>query len=114
MVTNEPIPTWRSNRLLGENGLMGIEVPAEYGGAGMDPIAYVLAAICVVLTVVGFGWFQHAAGGYGGTKEKVIGISILLISVALFLYRRIVQDGEKPHWREDTPEVPEQAPATAT
>ena len=23
-------------RLLGENGLMGIEVPAEYGGAGMD------------------------------------------------------------------------------
>ena len=28
-------------RLLGENGLMGIEVPAEYGGAGMDPIAYV-------------------------------------------------------------------------
>ncbi len=32
-------------KLLGENGLMGIEVPAEYGGAGMDPIAYVLAMI---------------------------------------------------------------------
>ncbi len=32
-------------RLLGENGLMGIEVPAEYGGAGMDSIAYVLAMI---------------------------------------------------------------------
>ncbi len=32
-------------RLLGENGLMGIEVPTEYGGAGMDPIAYVLAII---------------------------------------------------------------------
>ena len=32
-------------RLLGENGLMGIEVPVEYGGAGMDPIAYVLAMI---------------------------------------------------------------------
>jgi alkylation response protein AidB-like acyl-CoA dehydrogenase len=32
-------------RLLGENGLMGIEVPAEYGGAGMDPIAYALAMI---------------------------------------------------------------------
>src|SRR5690606_7888239 len=25
-------------RLLGENGLLGIEVPAEYGGAGMDPV----------------------------------------------------------------------------
>ena len=32
-------------RLLGENGLMGIEVPVEYGGAGMDPISYVLAMV---------------------------------------------------------------------
>ena len=32
-------------RLLGENGLMGIEVPHEYGGAGLDAIAYVLAMI---------------------------------------------------------------------
>ena len=32
-------------RLLGENGLMGIEVPEAYGGAGMDPIAYVLAMV---------------------------------------------------------------------
>ncbi|WP_311238774.1 MULTISPECIES: acyl-CoA dehydrogenase family protein [unclassified Xanthomonas] len=32
-------------RLLGENGLMGIEVPVEYGGAGMDPISYALAMI---------------------------------------------------------------------
>jgi len=30
-------------RVLGENGLMGIEVPAEYGGAGMDSIGYTLA-----------------------------------------------------------------------
>ncbi|WP_370465105.1 acyl-CoA dehydrogenase family protein [Luteimonas terricola] len=32
-------------RLLGANGLMGIEVPTEYGGADMDPVAYVLAMI---------------------------------------------------------------------
>jgi len=32
-------------RLLGQNGLMGIEVPEAYGGAGMDPISYVLAMI---------------------------------------------------------------------
>ena len=32
-------------RLLGENGLMGIEVPEAYGGAGMDPISYVLEMI---------------------------------------------------------------------
>ena len=32
-------------RLLGENGLMGIEVPAEYGGADMDAVGYALAMI---------------------------------------------------------------------
>jgi alkylation response protein AidB-like acyl-CoA dehydrogenase len=32
-------------QLLGENGLMGIETPEEYGGAGMDAQAYVLAMI---------------------------------------------------------------------
>ncbi|HET6587462.1 MAG TPA: acyl-CoA dehydrogenase family protein [Oleiagrimonas sp.] len=30
---------------MGKLGLMGIEVPAEYGGAGMDPISYALAMI---------------------------------------------------------------------
>lgn len=32
-------------QLLGQNGLMGIEVPEAYGGAGMDPTSYVLAMI---------------------------------------------------------------------
>lgn len=32
-------------QLLGQNGLMGIEVPEQYGGSGMDPISYVLAMI---------------------------------------------------------------------
>jgi len=30
---------------MGQLGLMGIEVPHEYGGAGMDPVAYALAMI---------------------------------------------------------------------
>ena len=28
---------------MGEMGFMGIEIPEEYGGAGMDTMAYVLA-----------------------------------------------------------------------
>lgn len=32
-------------REMGQLGLMAIEVPEEYGGAGMDPIAYALAVI---------------------------------------------------------------------
>ena len=75
-------------------------------GTGWTPIAGILAVWCLVLTIVGFGWFQNAAGGYGGTKEKVIGIAVLAIGLLLFFVRRIVQDGERPHWREDTPDVP--------
>jgi hypothetical protein len=64
-----------------------------------------------VLTVVGFGWFQIAAGGYGtGAKAKVVGIASLVLGLLLFLFRRIVQDREKPHWREDTPLVPGDVP----
>ena len=28
---------------MGEMGLMGIAIPDEYGGSGMDPLAYALA-----------------------------------------------------------------------
>ena len=71
------------------------------------PIAGILAVWCAILTIVGFGWMQVASGGYGETKEKIIGILVLLIAIALFLFRRIVQDGERPHWREDTPTMPD-------
>jgi amino acid transporter len=73
------------------------------------PIAWVLAAFCAVVTVVGFGWFQIAAGGYGGTKEKVIGVAVLVTGLLLFFFRRIVQDKEAPHWREETPRTPAEA-----
>ena len=72
------------------------------------PIAVVLAAAFAVFSVVGIGWFQIAGGGavYGGTKEKIIGFCVLAASLLLFLFRRIVQDKEKPHWREETPTMP--------
>jgi hypothetical protein len=37
---------------------------------------------------------------------------VLLISVLLFLFRRIVQDGEAPHWREEPPRTPVEAAAS--
>ena len=42
--------------------------------------------------MIGVGWFQTSAGGYGGTKEKVIGFSVLGISILLFFFRGLVQD----------------------
>jgi len=84
-------------------------------GRGWLVIAGVLAAICLVLTVVGFGWFQIAAGGYGtGAKAKVVGIASLVLGLVLFLFRRIVQEHEAPHWREDTPTLPPGHPAAPT
>lgn len=71
------------------------------------PIAGVLAVITFVFMIVGVGWFQTAAGGYGGTTEKIIGFGVLVLALVLFLVRRIVQDGQRPHWREETPTVPD-------
>jgi amino acid transporter len=79
------------------------------------PIAVVLFFAFALFSVVGIGWFQTAGGGavYGGTKSKIIGFSVLAISLLLFLFRRMVQDREKPHWREDTPTMPDDEPAPA-
>jgi amino acid transporter len=77
------------------------------------PIAVTLFAFYALLSVVGIGWFQTAGGGLviGGNKEKVIGFSVLAASLVLFLFRRIVQDREPPHWREETPTMPDEEPA---
>jgi amino acid transporter len=77
------------------------------------PIAGVLFALFAFFSVVGIGWFQIAGGGfvYGGTKNKIIGFGVLAISLLLFLFRRIVQDKERPHWREETPRLPDEVPA---
>jgi amino acid transporter len=86
-----------------------IKLPAYWSG-----IAAVLCAAFIVFSVVGVGWFQIAAGGYGkGAIVKIIGFAVLGVSLLLFLYRRIVQDGEAPHWREDAPTMPEDAEAHA-
>jgi hypothetical protein len=36
---------------------------------------------------------------------------VLAIGLPLFFVRRIVQDREMPHWREETPTMPDQATA---
>jgi amino acid transporter len=73
-------------------------------------VAAVLTAAYTVFEVVGVGWFQIAGAGgvYGGTKEKLIGFGVLVISLVLFLFRRVVQDKETPHWREETPTMPDE------
>ena len=65
-------------RLLGESGLMGIEVPAEYGGAGMDPVAYVLAVVEIAagdaahstIMSVNNSLFCNAVLSHGSEEQK--------------------------------------------
>jgi alkylation response protein AidB-like acyl-CoA dehydrogenase len=65
-------------RKLGEMGLMGISVPTEYGGAGMDNVTYVLALIeisrgcasCGVITSVNNSLYGHPVKTYGTDEQK--------------------------------------------
>jgi amino acid transporter len=88
--------------------------PIKLGGI-WTPIAGLLSLWCLLLTIVGFGWFHVAGGGYSsggnGAKEKLIGVGVLVIGVLLFFFRRVVQDKEKIHWREDVPSMPDERQA---
>jgi alkylation response protein AidB-like acyl-CoA dehydrogenase len=63
---------------MGELGLMGIEVPEEYGGAGMDTLAYVLAeeeiaradGAHAVIMSVNNSLFCHGILAFGTEEQK--------------------------------------------
>lgn len=69
------------------------------------PIAGVLAAANALFIFVGVTdpGLTYAAE----TKHVLIGLGVLLVSVLLWLFRKIVQDGETPRLREETPAIPE-------
>jgi amino acid transporter len=68
------------------------------------PIAAVLAAANALFIIVGAS--NGSLTGYGSTKELWIGIGVLLFSIVLFLFRRIVQDKAPVRFREETPTEP--------
>ncbi len=70
-------------------------------------MAGVLAVFNAVILVVGAG--APKLNGYGTWTDFAIGVGILVASVLLFFYRRIVQDKEKVHWSETPPTMPEGA-----
>ena len=84
---NEIAPSYRENgtgefpkkilKKMGELGLMGIPIPEEYGGAGMDFISYIIAIneISKVSATVGVILSVHTSVGtnpivYFGTEEQ--------------------------------------------
>jgi amino acid transporter len=75
-------------------------------GAIWLPIAAVLCVLNAVFLFVGA--LAPKLNGYGTWTDFAIGIGVLVGSLILFFYRRIVQDGESVHWSEPTPDVPDQ------
>jgi amino acid transporter len=73
---------------------------------------FVLVAAFLILLntfLVYVGVTSSSLTGYGGTKETLIGVGVLLFSLVLFAYRRKVQDRAPLGLREPTPSVPEEA-----
>ena len=68
-------------------------------------IAGLLLLYAIAILVVGAG--APKLNGYGTWTDFFIGVGILAASVLLFFFRRIVEDKEKVHWKEETPTMPE-------
>jgi amino acid transporter len=78
-------------------------------GRGWVAIAIALAAFNGVLIVV--GGTSPGTAGYGGLKDGLIGLAILLSSLVLFVIRRRVQDRVPLRLREVVPATPAEAAA---
>lgn len=75
-------------------------------------IAGILAAIDTVVLVVGA--LSAEITGYGGTRELIIGVLVLSISVVLYFYRQVVQEGKRFQWRHTTEHPQEFASESTT
>lgn len=75
------------------------------------PLAVVIALFN--LGVIAVGITNPSLLGYGGARESITAICILLLSVALYVYRRVVQDKQPMEWRTHAPSMPEPDDAAA-
>jgi amino acid transporter len=67
-------------------------------------IAAVLAVFNAVL--IGFGIANPSLTGYGNSTDMYIGVGVLVGSVLLFFFRRLVQDRARITFREQVPDMP--------
>lgn len=60
-----------------------------------------IAGACIALNlfVITIGVMHPELAGYGGHRQTLIGVGIILIGVVLYIYRQVVQDKTKVQWR---------------
>jgi len=74
----------------------------------VGPAWLVIAAVLVVFNsvLIIFGVTNPTLTGYGTWTDMFIGVGVLVASVLLFFYRRIVQDKAQVTFREEVPDMP--------
>lgn len=71
-------------------------------------LALVIGTVDLIIAI--FGLSHPSLAGYGGLKETLISLALLLVCLPLFLFRRMWQDRGAPfQWREHTPRLPTDA-----
>lgn len=70
------------------------------------PVAGVIVLLNVFVLAIGVS--HPGLAGYGSFTDTAIGLGILLLSVLLFIYRRVVQDRERIQWRIPAPSAPDE------
>jgi len=67
-------------------------------------IAVLLIAANLVFVI--FGVTNPDITGYGTYFDLLVGVGVLLVSVLLYIFRRVVQDRQSITLREEAPSVP--------
>ena len=80
-------------------------------GAPWLAVAGFLCLLNLAFVIIGGG--APKLNGYGTWTDFAIGVGILAGSILLFVFRRVVQDREPLHFREQTPTMPEEETAGA-
>jgi amino acid transporter len=80
-------------------------------GRGWIPVVVVLVAFNTFIIVVGV--LNPELLGYGDIRDTLVAVAILLLSVLLYIYRRVVQDKIPMVWRLPSPTMPEGEDAIA-
>ncbi|WP_281155363.1 APC family permease [Streptomyces sp. HYC2] len=80
-------------------------------GRAWIPVVAGLLAFNSFITVIGV--LNPGLIGYGGVRNTLVAVAVLLLSVVLYVYRRVVQDKLPLIWRLPAPAMPEGADAIA-
>ena len=86
----------------GRSGCPAPGCPSRVGCAGFDLVMLIVAAASLGII------------GYGGTKDLLIAIGVMAVSIVLYLFRRLVQDRAPLALRDSGPALPRVGAAAST